>query len=334
MMTSPDETPRRTKGPTMAKTPVNARPTLSVVAPVYNEAESIVEFCAQLRATLDGMNVSYEVLFVDDGSRDDSRTLIEALAWPEARVISFIANAGHMAALDAGYRASAGDYVVCLDADLQHPPSLIPTFLETALTEKVDVVYAVRAMRSTDSWFKRRSALAYYRLMRALTDVDIQSSAADFRLISRRVVDVIRALPPGQQVFRLLIPSLGFAQRTVQYEAAERFAGTSKYTLDKMVGLSVSSVIGFTTKPLTLSIRAGLIVSLVSFAGFVYVIVRFYTGHTVEGWASVFSTVLFVFGILMIILGVFGLYIGAIVKAIQGRPSYLIDIRDSENKGS
>jgi polyisoprenyl-phosphate glycosyltransferase len=318
----------------MANMPGSKPPVLTVVVPVYNEAESIIEFCTQLRATLEAMKVSYEVLFVDDGSTDDSRKLIRALKWSRARVISFIANAGHQAALDAGYRESAGDFVVCLDADLQHPPTLIPTLLATAQTEQVDVVFAARAKRTTDSWFKRRTALAYYRLMRALTDVDIQESAADFRLVSRRVVDVIRSLPPGQQVFRLLIPSLGFHQRTVQYEASERFAGTSKYTLDKMVGLSVSSVVGFTTKPLTISIRAGLIVSLISFAGFIYVIVRFYSGHTIEGWASLFSTVLFVFGLMLIILGVFGVYIGAIVRALQARPPYLIDRRDRESEGS
>jgi dolichol-phosphate mannosyltransferase len=280
------------------------------------------------------MGVTYEVIFVDDGSRDASRMLIESLGWAQSRVLSFVANAGHMAALDAGYRESAGDFVVCLDSDLQHPPSLIPTLLETARTEHVDVVYAARARRTTDSWFKRRSALAYYRLMRAITDVELQDSAADYRLISRRVVNIIRSLPQGQQVFRLLVPSLGFPQRTVHYEAAERFAGKSKYTVDRMIGLSVSSVIGFTTKPLTLSIRLGLVVSLLAFAGFVYVIVEFFAGHTVSGWASLLSTVLFVFGVLLVILGVFGFYIGAVVKALQARPVYVIDNPGSEIEGS
>ena len=306
---------------------------LSVIAPVYNESESIVEFSRQLRDVLDGIGVGYEVIFIDDGSTDGSRGLLEAADWPAARVISFVANAGHQAALDAGYRASVGHFVVCMDSDLQHPPSLVPVLLETARSAGVDVVYAVREKRRNDNWFKRRSALAYYRLMRAITDVDIHESAADFRLISRRVVDVLCALPAGQQVFRLLIPSLGYPQRTLPYEAGERYAGASKYTLDKMVGLSVSSVIGFTTKPLTLSIRVGLIVSLLSFAGFVYVIVEFFAGHTVSGWASMLSTLLFVFGVLLVILGVFGFYIGAVVKALQARPPYLIDDRNAKSRG-
>jgi polyisoprenyl-phosphate glycosyltransferase len=308
--------------------------TLSVVAPVYNECESIVEFSRQLRERLDEMTDSYEVIFVDDGSTDNSRELIQGLGWPEARVLSFVANAGHQAALDAGYRASRGAYVVCMDSDLQHPPALVPTLVKTARAEGVDVVYAVREQRAVDGRLKRRSALAYYRIMRAITDVDLHESAADFRLVSRRVVDVLSSLPAGQQVFRLLIPSLGFPYRTLPYVAAERYAGTSKYTLDKMVGLSVGSVVGFTTKPLTLSIRVGLGVSLLSFAGFVYVIVRFFSGHTVSGWASMLSTLLFVFGVLLVILGVFGFYIGAIVKALQARPPYLIDARDAADRVS
>jgi dolichol-phosphate mannosyltransferase len=307
---------------------------LSVVAPVYNESESIVEFSRQLRECLDAIGVGYEVIFVDDGSVDDSRELIEALEWRSARVISFVANAGHQAALDAGYRASRGDFVVCMDSDLQHPPALVPVLLETARTTGVDVVYAVREKRTNDSWFKRRSALAYYRIMHALTDVKFHESAADFRLVSRRVVDVLSSLPAGQQVFRLLIPSLGYPQRTVPYEAAARFAGSSKYTLAKMVGLSVSSVIGFSTKPLTLSIRVGLVVSLLSFAYLIFVLVEFFIGHTVSGWASLLSTLLLVFGVLLVILGVFGLYIGAIVTALQARPPYLIDDRKTGKRGT
>jgi polyisoprenyl-phosphate glycosyltransferase len=307
---------------------------LSVIAPVYNESESIVEFSRQLRENLDGLDIRYEVIFVDDGSIDGSRHLIEGIGWTSARVLSFVANAGHQAALDAGYRAAKGQYVVCMDSDLQHPPALVAELLETAQRENVDVVYAVRDKRTNDNWFKRTSARTYYRLMRGLTDVDIHDSAADFRLTSRRVVDVLCALPAGQQVFRLLIPSLGFSERTLPYEAADRYAGRSKYTLDKMVGLSVTSVIGFTTKPLTLSIRVGLFVSLLSFAGFVYVLVEFFAGHTVSGWASLLSTLLFVFGVLLVILGVFGFYIGAIVKTLQARPPYLIDERDAEKRGN
>lgn len=299
--------------------------TLSVVVPVFNEHESIVEFCRQLRQCLDGLAVSYEVIFVNDGSSDSSQELIEAEGWANARVVSFIANAGHMAALDAGYRQSQGRYVVSLDSDLQHPPALIAPMLETAEREGVDVVYAARKTRARDSWFKRNSALLYYRLMRGLTEVELQDSAADFRLISDRVVRVIKALPPGRQVFRLLIPSLGFPSRTVHYTAASRIAGESKYTFKKMISLSTDSVVGFTTIPLTISIRIGLVVSLFAVAGFVYVLVTYFSGHALEGWASVLSTLLLLFGLLFVVLGVFGMYMGAILRALSARPLYILD---------
>jgi dolichol-phosphate mannosyltransferase len=160
--------------------------------------------------------------------------------------------------------------------------------------------------------------------MRALTDLDLQNSAADFRLISDRVVRVIQALPQGRQVFRLLIPSLGFSHAVVYYTAAERFGGTTKYTLRKMINLSTDSIIGFTTKPLTLSIRIGLAVSLLAVVGFVYVIITYFTGQALEGWASVLSTVLLMFGMLFVILGVFGLYLGAILRSSMARPTYIL----------
>lgn len=302
-----------------------SRPFLSVVAPVFNEAESIAEFIRQLRGVLDGLGKSYEVVFVDDGSRDGSAEIIEREAWAEARVIRFVVNAGHMAALDAGYRESRGQFVVTLDSDLQHPPELIPELIEVAVAEQVDVVYAARETREGDTWFKRTSARAYYRAMRSLTDLDLHDSAADFRLISHRVAAVLRSLPPTGQVFRLLIPSLGFPSATVRYEAAPRFAGRSKYTLRGMVNLSVASVVGFTTKPLTLSIRVGIAFAVAAVLGFGYVIVTYVTGRALEGWASMISTMLLMFGILFVILGVFGLYLGAILRAVRSHPTYVVD---------
>ena len=307
-----------------ATKPESPAPRLSIVVPVYNEAESITEFATQLKSVLDGMALTYEVLFVDDGSDDRSVELIHAAGWREARVISFVLNAGHMAALDAGYRASRGDFVISLDSDLQHPPELIPDLFAEAVGKSVDVVYAARRTRERDSIFKRVTALTYYRGMRGLTGLDLQNSAADFRLISQRVVTVIRSLPVGRQVFRLLIPSLGFTSSTIYYTAAARFAGKSKYTLSKMINLSSESVIGFTTKPLTISIRIGLFVSLLAVIGFVYVIVTYFTGQALEGWASVLSTVLLMFGLLFVVLGVFGMYLATLVNASRARPLYIV----------
>lgn len=307
---------------------------LSVVVPLYNEAESILEFASQLREAVESIGVSYEIIFVNDGSTDRSVELIDRLGWPEIEVVNFVANAGHMAALDAGYRASAGKYVVSLDSDLQHPPALIPVLYAAARDKAVDVVYAVRTTRERDTIFKRTTAHVYYRMMRSLTDVDVQNSAADFRLISCRVVAVIRSLPMGQQVFRLLIPSLGFASETIPYVASDRFGGESKYSLRKMVNLSTNSVVAFTIKPLTISIRLGLLVALAAVMGFVYVIVTYLSGYALEGWASVLSTVLLMFGLLFVILGVFGLYLGTILQTLMARPDYIVSTSGLDRRGS
>lgn len=290
---------------------------------MFNEAESLPEFARQLEEVLRTTGRSYEILFVDDGSSDGSAEIVEGLGIASARVIRFIVNAGHMAALDAGYRAARGDYVVTLDSDLQHPPALIPEMLAAAEREGVDVVYAARRARREDSWFKRTSARAYYRVMRALTDLDLQDSAADFRLVSHRVVAVLRSLPRGGQVYRLLIPSLKFSAATVPYEAAPRFAGASKYDLRSMVNLSIESLVGYTTKPLTLSIRLGLAISALAVLGFVYVLATYASGRALEGWASLISTILLMFGLLFVILGVFGLYLGAVLRAVRPRPGYV-----------
>ena len=300
-------------------------PTLSIVVPVYNEEESIGALSTQLRAVLDGMDERYEVIFVNDGSSDGSRAALASLGWKQARVVNFVSNSGHMAALDAGYRAAGGDWVLTMDSDLQHPPRLIPTMLDEARAHNVDVVYAVRDSRQQEGLLKRMAAPAYYRLMRGLTDVDVQDSAADFRLLSKRVVRILQQLPPGGQVFRLLVPSLGFPSRTITFPPDERFAGTTKYTFRKLIGLSSDSVLGFSTKPLTVSIRVGFVVSILAVLGFVFVTISYMTGHSVQGWASVFASILLLFGVLFVLLGVLGFYVGAILRQLLDRPRYIVD---------
>jgi polyisoprenyl-phosphate glycosyltransferase len=297
---------------------------VTIVAPLFNEEQSIEEFLKLLRSVLDGMRVSYEVVLVDDGSTDSSLDLLQSLEWSQLRLISFVSNAGHQAALDAGYRSSVGDFVVTMDSDLQHPPEVIPELYKVALDSGVDVVYAVRPKRKEDGIFKRLTARAYYSVMGSLTDIDLQDSAADFRIVSRKVVTILNQLAPGRQVFRLLIPSLGFPSRAISYKASERFAGESKYGFRRMVGLSVDSVIQFSTKPLTLAIQMGVFVSILSLFGFAYVLLTYLSGNALQGWASLISTVLLLFGVLFVLFGIFGLYLATLVRQLQGRPPYII----------
>ncbi|MFI6680273.1 glycosyltransferase family 2 protein, partial [Kribbella sp. NPDC050469] len=200
---------------------------LSVVVPMYDEEEVLPIFFERMHPLLDGLGISYELLVVDDGSRDRTADLLlqAAEAWPQLRVVRLLRNSGHQAAQSAGFRRARGEFVVTIDADLQDPPEVIADFLKVARDEDVDVVYGVRADRSSDSWPKRTTARLYYRLMCRLVGKDIPFDAADFRLVSRRVVDAVNALPEDGRVFRLVIPWLGFPSAEVRYVRAERAAG-------------------------------------------------------------------------------------------------------------
>lgn len=297
---------------------------LSVIVPVYNEEEVLPFFVERLHTVLSNLNYKYEVIFVDDGSTDSTLNYLTSLEWDQCSVISFVSNAGHMAAIEAGYRTARGELVVTLDGDLQHPPELIPDLVLAAKETQSDVVYAVREDRSEDKLFKRLTAKAYYRGIKSLSGIEVITSAADFRLITKTVVDVIKSLPQGNIVFRLLIPSLGFPSSQISYKAETRKAGISKYSFSKMTQLSVSSLVSYSTRPLTVAIQIGIATTTISFIGFIYAAIAFFNGETEAGWASTISTILLLFGVLFVILGVHGLYIGAILKNTMAQPRYIL----------
>jgi len=299
-------------------------PELSIVAPFFNEEEVLGRFARELKLVLESLRVTYEVVFVDDGSTDGSVRTLENLNWAQSRIVRLVSNSGHQSALDAGFRSATGEFVISMDCDLQHPTELIPALYKTAKTKSVDVVYAVRTERREERFFKRTSAAIYYFVMSRMTDIEVRKSAADFRLISKRVLDVLNGLAPGRQVFRLLVPSLGFASASIPYVAGERFAGSSKYTLRKMAALSLQSILQFSTRPLYFAVRVGVIFSFLALLGFLYVLLAFFSGQALPGWASLISTLLILFGLQFIVLGVFGAYLGEIVKLLQDRPAYLL----------
>jgi len=290
-------------------------PFLTVVSPVFNEEQVIQPFLAELQRELEALGVSYEVVLVDDGSTDQSVEKIKEFNWPNVQLVSLPINLGHQAALDAGYRASTGDWVITMDSDLQHPPKEISAFLASAKSQDLQVVYGVRGNRKEEPLFKRFTAKLYYRLMRRMTAIAVEDSAADFRLLKREVVEAINALPPGPKVFRLLVPSLGFRSATVDFQAAERAAGVSKYNLGKMLGLLVTSTVSFSTRPLWLSIQLSMIFGVLAASSLVYILAMFFSGQTVPGWASTSSALLGLFSINFFILGVFGLYLGELISS-------------------
>ena len=303
--------------------PVPQGPALTVVSPCFNEADSLAPFLDSLRTTLDALKVTYEVIVVDDGSTDSSWSVLAATNWPELRALRLVVNRGHQVALDAGIREAGGDYLITMDSDGQHPPDLIPTLLAAAKRTNSDVVYAVRRNRSEDHWFKRSTARVYYSLMRIMTRVAIQDSAADYRLMTRFVVDVINQIP-DQKVFRLLLPYLGFSSTTVEFQALLRKRGESKYSFGRMAGLAVRSSIQFSTKPLRIVMGIGFVMSSLSMLWLIVVLVDFAAGRTVAGWASQMSVTLIVGGLTLFGLGIVGEYVGEVFERVKGRPSYLI----------
>jgi dolichol-phosphate mannosyltransferase len=301
---------------------------------MYNEEEVLSALIDRLRPALDSIGEVYEVVAVDDGSRDSTAHLIEQArqAWPELRLIRLLSNSGHQAAITAGMTSAEGDYIVTIDADLQDPPEVIISMLETAQREHVDVVYGVRHDRSSDTVFKRSTASLYYWTMRKIAGPNVRSHAGDFRLISRRVMEAVNKLPQDGRVYRLLIPWFGFPSAQVDYQREERAAGTSKYPLGKMLLLTTESIVTFSGGPLRLAIWTGVFSALLCVIVGIFVIVGVILGSTVPGWASTVLAVGGIGAVQLFCLGIMGEYIARIFAASQQRPLYLIGY-DSKNSG-
>lgn len=299
---------------------------LSVVVPMYNEQEVLPLLVARLRPLLDGLDVEYEVLAVDDGSTDLTPALLQRhhREWTQLRVVRLRANAGHQAAISAGLVAARGDYVVTIDADLQDPPEVIREMLEVARRDGVDVVYGVRNDRTSDTWFKRASAHAFYWLIGAVSHNPAHADAGDFRLMSRATVDAINELPDHNRVLRFVVPALGFPAGTVTYKRDERAAGTSKYPLMKMVKLSLDSLTGFSAAPLRVATFAGIGGAAIAVLFVVYTLVVRAQGHTVAGWTSTVAIVAGFSAIQLLCVGILGEYVGRMYAHLQGRPTYYV----------
>ncbi len=299
---------------------------LSVVIPVFNEEDVLPLTAARLRAVLDNCCEDYEVLVVDDGSRDRTALVLQRLRrdWPQLRVVSLRRNSGHQAALTAGLDRCHGAWVVTIDADLQDPPELIPDMLQLAEADEADVVYAVREDRSSDSTFKRWTADCYYRVMRSVAGEQVPSQAGDFRLMSRAVVDELRRLPERHRVYRLLVPWLGFPSSELSYHRELRAAGCTKYPLRKMIRLALDSITSFSAAPLRLATWAGTAGALMCVMLLVGAVVARIAGHTVPGWASVTVAMLLIGAVQLICVGLLGEYVGRLFAEAQQRPLYFV----------
>jgi polyisoprenyl-phosphate glycosyltransferase len=301
-------------------------PRLSVVVPVFNEEDVLPLFAERMRPVLDGLEVPYEVVAVDDGSSDATPVVLEVMrrAWPQLRVLRLRRNSGHQNALTAGLHRAHGEYVVSIDVDLQDPPEVIAEMLRLAESAGLDVVHGVRADRSTDRPFKRWTAGLYYRLVRRIVGTPVPHNAGDFRLLSRTAVDALAGLPENRPVYRLLVPWLGLPSGEVAYARERRAAGRSKYPLAKMVRLAVDSITGFSAAPLRLATWLGCagIALCVVLAG--AVLAADLWGDVVPGWSSILIAVVFLGALQLLCLGLLGEYVARIFTAMQGRPAYVV----------
>lgn len=299
---------------------------LSVVVPMYNEEEVIEATYRRLKAVLDKMGETYEIVCVNDGSRDRTADIVRKICEedPQVKMVDFSRNFGHQIAVTAGMDYTSGRSVVLIDADLQDPPEVIPEMV-ARWREGYDVVYGKRVARRGETWFKKLTAKLFYRLLRSMTSVNIPVDTGDFRLMDRKVCDTLCDMRERSRYIRGMVSWAGFRQTSVEYVREERFAGETKYPLRKMVRLSLDAITSFSTKPLKL---AGILGFLMSAAGFVYLLVvlyqRFFTDTTLQGWTSMVVISLLFHGITLSMLGVVGEYVGRIYEESKGRPLYVV----------
>ena len=302
---------------------------LSVVVPCYNEEAVILETHRRLSEVLSGMkNLDWEILYVDDGSSDRTPELLGQIQRAEERVrfIRLSRNFGHQIAFSAGLDYAHGDAVVVIDADLQDPPEVIPEMVER-WRDGYHVVYGARTCREGETTFKLWTAKIFYRLLNRLSNLKMPVDVGDFRLMDRKVVDALRAMPERDRFLRGMVSWVGFRQIAVLYKRAPRFAGESKYPLLKMIRFAADAVISFSFVPLRLVIWLGVGTIGLAFLGILYAIVlRFFfdPSHWVRGWASIFVAVLFMSGVQLISIGIIGEYVGRIYGEVKHRPLYFV----------
>ena len=298
----------------------------SIVVPVYNEENVLKEFYNRTTAVLSSLKERYEIIFINDGSVDNSLTILRELHAEDSsvKVINFSRNFGHQMAITAGMDYSAGNAVIIMDSDLQDPPEVIAKLVER-WKEGHDVVYAVREARKGETLFKRLTATLFYRLIVKITNVSMHADVGDFRLMDKKVIDIFRTVRERHRFIRGLVSWVGFKQTGISYIRNERFAGETKYPFRKMLKFAIDGITSFSFLPLQLAMYAGAIISLMSFASGIYILcLRIITGRFIPGIAGILVSVLFLGGIQLLFLGLIGEYIGRMYDEIKQRPLYIV----------
>lgn len=306
---------------------MRATPSLSVVVPCFNESACLAPLHARLSAVCQAVAPGqYEIVLVDDGSRDDSWARITALCAddPHCLGLKLSRNHGHQLALSAGLAAASGARVLVIDADLQDPPELLPQMM-ALMDGGAHVVYGQRQERAGETAFKRWTAAAFYRLFGRLAAIDMPLDTGDFRLMSRQALDVLLAMPERQRFLRGMVSWIGLTQVPLAYSRAARAAGTSHYPLRKMIGFGLDAITSFSIVPLRLASHLGLAFGLGGLALMLFVLHSWFTGQTIQGWTSVVLVILILGSAQLIVLGIFGEYLGRLVIESKQRPLYVIE---------
>lgn len=304
------------------------RPALSIVAPCHNEELCLDALYDRVtRAAEAVVGSDFEIVLVDDGSRDGTWTVIERLAEADARVIGLrlSRNHGHQLALSAGLDLCSGELILIIDADLQDPPELLAPMIELMASAEADVVYALRNARAGETWLKRATAKAFYRVMAWASDgVDIPLDTGDFRLMSRRALDVLCAMPERARFIRGMVAWVGFRQVPLRYDRDERFAGETGYPLFKMVRLAIDALTGFSSAPLRFAGYVGALFTLLALVLIGTSLAEWMAGHTVPGWTSLIVVMLVIGSVQMFVLSLMGEYLARLYNQSKDRPLYIV----------
>ena len=300
---------------------------ISIVIPAYNEEGNLFLIHSEIRKVFETIKAyNFEIIFVNDGSRDNTQNYLEKLAseFPEVKYIEFSRNFGHQNAVKAGIDFADGNAVISMDADLQHPPKLLPLMIQK-WEEGYDIVYTIRKYSKNISFFKRKTSDFFYHVLSNLSDVELEKGSSDFRLLDASVIDVIRKTGESDIFLRGLVKWVGFKQYSIDFIAADRFSGVSKYSFGKMLRFAFTGITAFSVKPLYLAAYLGFFFSFLSpLAYLVYIFHSFYTKTEISGWASLILTVVFFGGLQLTMLGILGIYMGKIFKQIKDRPTYIV----------
>ncbi len=302
-------------------------PYLSIVVPCYYEEESLPELYRRLtEVCAPYAEMGYEIVLVNDGSKDNTWEVITSLHAADSHVIglSLSRNFGHSMALTAGLDFCRGERVMIIDADLQDPPELLPEMMQVMDAQQADVVYGKRLRREGETWFKRVSASIFYRMMNQISDVPMPKDTGDFRLVNRRVIEALKSMPETARYTRGMVAWIGFKQIPLKYERKARFAGTTHYTFDKMLRLALDGITSFSTRPLRLGFYLGFFMLIASMGMIGYIAYSYIMHDTVRGWTSLALIILMSQAVQWILLGLIGEYVGRIYQESKNRPKYFI----------